>query len=709
MNPAQDKKIYFLFLILSFLFLVSSIGLENILVTKTEWLHHGNDSSLPHMGWFFFKNDIWRFPLGSNPNYGMELGSSIVFSDSIPILALIFKLFRFFLPENFQYISIWYFICFYFQLYFSYKILNEFTKSYLYSFISSIFFLVTPILIWKFQIVPALTGQWVLLFALYIGLTRRVDETTYQWLFLIILSSLINFYFLVIIAASYSLLRLINLNFKKEYIFKLLKDFIFIFLILVFTMYVAGYFEIRLVDTLSLGFGRDKLNLLGIFDSTNNINNISFSWILPDLKLSYGEETEGFNFFGLGQIILVFFAFFIFIRNKYSSSLNLVKINREIKSFFIISIFFTFWALSNKISIGSFTILEIPLNKYVYGLLSTVRPTGRLFWIVNYFLLIWSLIIIFQCFNEKKSIIIISFLLLIQIADTSAGLKDRMFFAYNKNKLLKDNIWGELFSKYKIIKSTFPENYSSAFATISYTIEKYNLEKTNIIKLAKINRKEVAEAKYNLYKDFTNKILSEDTVYLIDKLGQLKHLKHLFKDEDVGFFYRDNLWLMVLNEKNLMNSNDKNELNKLKLNVLKIDKKENLNFKNKDSYYGLGWSHNFGKSGIWSEGQISTLLFRVQNNDNDLQLELNCKPYLNTKNKSVEFDIYINNKFKKKVKLANANDEILKFIINKNFIKDNEIVVDFIFKNLVSPFEVLESPDARKLGILLRDIKINQI
>ena len=59
------------------------IGLENISVTKTEWLHHGNDSTLPQMSWFFFKNDIWRFPLGSNPNYGIELGSSIVFSDSI--------------------------------------------------------------------------------------------------------------------------------------------------------------------------------------------------------------------------------------------------------------------------------------------------------------------------------------------------------------------------------------------------------------------------------------------------------------------------------------------------------------------------------------------------------------------------------------------------------------------------------------------------
>ena len=709
MTLDQDKKIYFLFLVISFFFLASVIGLENISVTKTEWLHHGNDSTLPQMSWFFFKNDVWRFPLGSNPNYGIELGSSIVFSDSIPILALIFKFFRFFLPENFQYISTWYFICFYFQLYFSYKILKKFTKSTLYSFTGSIFFLVTPILIWKLQIVPALTGQWILLFALYLGLTRKVEESKFLWFFLIILSSLINFYFLVMIVGSYSILRLVNFNLKKEYVFQILKDFTLIFPALILTMYIVGYFEIRLVDTLSLGFGRDKLNLLGIFDSTNNINNISFSWILPDLKLSYGEETEGFNFFGLGQIIIVFFAFLIFFRKKYIENLKLIRANKEIKAFFIISIFFTLWALSNKISIGPYTILEIPLNKYIYGIFSTVRPTGRLFWLVNYFLLIWSLIIIFKCFDKKKSIIIAIFLLFIQIADTSSGLKDRILFTYNKNKLLSDNIWEDLFSKYKIVKSTYPENYSTSFTKISYTLEKYKIEKTNIVKLAKINRKKVAEAKYNLNENFRNKILSKDTIYLIDKPGQLRQLKYFFKDENVGFFYRDGIWLMVSNEKGLMNDNDKKEFVKLEPKVIEIGDKKILNIKNKDSYYGLGWSHNFGKPGIWSEGKISTLLFKVEKIDKDLQLEINCSPYINKKNDFIEFEVYVNNIFSRKVKLSNKIEDKLKFIIKKDFVKNNEIIIDFKFKNLISPFEVLESPDARKLGILLKDIKINKI
>ena len=44
---------------------------------------------------------------------------------------------------------------------------------------------------------------------------------------------------------------------------------------------------------------------------------------------------------------------------------------------------------------------------------------------------------------------------------------------------------------------------------------------------------------------------------MVHRLGHLRHLKHLLKDENVGFFYRDNVWVMVRAEKERMNDNDK--------------------------------------------------------------------------------------------------------------------------------------------------------
>ena len=170
-----------------------------------------------------------------------------------------------------------------------------------------------------------------------------------------------------------------------------------------------------------------------------------------------------------------------------------------------------------------------------------------------------SIVIIFKCFNKKNSLLIITLFLIIQVVDTSAGIKQRInfFIAKNESSVLKDQIWNDLFQKYKIVKTTYPRNYSGYFHTFSYAIEKNNIEKTNLVKIARINRKAVAEAKYHLYDKLRKKRLAKDVLYVIDNLGNLRHLKNLLKNEDVGFFNRDNVWVMVANEKNRMNSNDK--------------------------------------------------------------------------------------------------------------------------------------------------------
>ena len=376
----------------------------------------------------------------------------------------------------------------------------------------------------------------------------------------------------------------------------------------------------------------------------------------------------------------------------------------------------TLWALSNKISFGSYTLIEIPLNKYIYGVLSIVRPTGRLFWIVNNFILIMSIVIIFKCFNKKNSLLIITLFLIIQVADTSAGIKQRINFFTpisefaNESDNLKDQIWEDLFKKYKVVKNTYPKNYSALYPKFSYLIEKHNIEKTNLVMFGRGNRKAAAEAKYHLYDNFRNKNLASDVVYIIHDLGHLKHLKHIFKNENVGFFYRDNVWAMVMNEKERMNDNDKKTFNEIKPKLLVINERTNLVFEDNDTYYGFGWSHNSGKLGMWSEGPMSTLFFRTDKNYGDLKLEILCKPYITKKNSTSEFNIYVNNSFNKNVKLTNNNqDETFKILINKRIIKNNEIKIDFNFKNPVSPYEVLESPDSRKLGILVKNIKISPV
>ena len=123
-------------------------------------------------------------------------------------------------------------------------------------------------------------------------------------------------------------------------------------------------------------------------------------------------------------------------------------------------------------------------------------------------------------------------------------------------------------------------------------------------------------------------------------------------DDNVGFFIRDNIWAMVRSEKERMDNNDKELFKNIKPKLLEINKKKSLYYENRDNYYGFGWSHNFKKLGIRSEGPISTLFFRTDKNYGDLKLEVSCRPYITKKNNIMELDVYVNNVFNQSIKLA---------------------------------------------------------
>ncbi len=66
-----NNKINFIILLLSIVSALTILGFENIAISNTKWIHEiGSDTALQHISWIFFKNDLWRFPIGSNPNFG---------------------------------------------------------------------------------------------------------------------------------------------------------------------------------------------------------------------------------------------------------------------------------------------------------------------------------------------------------------------------------------------------------------------------------------------------------------------------------------------------------------------------------------------------------------------------------------------------------------------------------------------------------------
>ena len=463
-------------------------------------------------------------------------------------------------------------------------------------------------------------------------------------------------------------------------------------------MYVAGYFEIRYFDGIASGYGEYKLNLLSAFDPGSNFN--TWSYILPDIKLTTLEQAEGFNYFGLGSLIIILLSMVIYIVRK--SRFSYLKKNFI---FIIASIFFTIIALSNKISFGNVEILNIELNKYILAGLSIFRASGRFFWPVYYLILIFSLVFLYKNISKKKYVILIFTCLLVQIIDISGAIKNYSKII-NKVVINENEDLNNLFQKNKKLISVSNSNYNPNFSKLSYLTEKFKIQKTNVINLARVNRKALAEKRYQIYKNFYNKKIDTNTIYLIENFSHLQNLQSIFKD-DFYFYKIDNILLMTSS-----NEHQKGE-NKLQfVNFKKINLNYNYKFNNdlNDNFLGLGWSYNNIKSGIWSDGYISSLLFNIDYTNKDLVFEINCEPYLSSKHKNQDLEIYYNNMLIKKINFEfnKTNNNLIKFELKKELITNNNIELRFYFKNPGSPSDYSESPDSKKLGILLKNIFVKE-
>ena len=160
-------KLQSFLIITSSLIVIYLLGFDFIKLNNQDWFNSG-DLSTYQLGWKYFKEDSWRFPIGLNPNYGIYLNGSIIFSDSVPFFAIFFKIFKSILPMNFQYFSIWIFVCLYLQLFFSFKIIYNLTGNFLYSLIGSLFFIFAAAFIHRGAIHLSLFAHWIILSGFYI-------------------------------------------------------------------------------------------------------------------------------------------------------------------------------------------------------------------------------------------------------------------------------------------------------------------------------------------------------------------------------------------------------------------------------------------------------------------------------------------------------------------------------------------------------------
>ena len=483
------KKNYLLisqtiFISISIIFWLFLLGPKYINPLSQDWLYNG-DLSIYQLGWKFFRDDLWRFPLGLNPNYGIYNGGSIIFSDSIPILAFIFKFFESFIPDTFQYFSFWILLCIYLQIYLSYKIIFFYSENFYYSCISSFFFLISTIFLHRSGIHLSLMGHWLILLYFLINISKKNNFKDNKKKLLILFSSLIHFYFTIILTIIYFIETIFSLRLKIKFIINLLIKNLAFLIFLFLSMYVIGYFSIKIDDGLGGGYGSYSFNLNSFFNPLgfNNITGFSWSFFLKNVEFK-NFNPEGFSYLGISGLL-----FFALCLNNYRTGKYEIIFNRKIS--ITIFIFLTLIATSNNISFGEHNLLNINLNKYIYLLLSSVRASGRLIWPVFYIIFFSGILYICFTQNKKRANIIITVLFILQLIDLFPGLMNYKFgkqYTQKIGQFVENEDWVGLSNNFTVLRNLNPENQSELYYELAKHIMSENYHKTDISYLARINR-----------------------------------------------------------------------------------------------------------------------------------------------------------------------------------------------------------------------------
>lgn len=401
-------------------------GIKILNPLYTDWLLTGGDPSQHYLGWEFFRRSSWYFPFGLTDQLAYPLKTSVIYTDSIPIFAVFFKLFRSILPRQFQYFGIWGLLCFVLQGYYAAKILGERSSSKTVILAGSVFFIVSPIMVFRMYYHTALAAHWLILLAIYFYSKhekeyRDIFKPVMQWGILGILIGSIHLYFVPMCGAI--LLGYILCSIWKErkirirFIYPGISFSVGLFL----TVYLLGGFS----------SGADTgTNNLGLFSFNLNafLNPMSYSTLLKNTSLwnwpFYTQgQYEGFSYLGMGIILLCACGIVLMVKNIFRRRKPSVYQVMTV----LMSIGLIVLAASPTITWNDKLLLQLPYSSTIYKYWGIFGSCGRMAWPVVYFLMIFGITSISNMTWKRKEItsVILILACVVQVVDLSGQLYKR--------------------------------------------------------------------------------------------------------------------------------------------------------------------------------------------------------------------------------------------------------------------------------------------
>jgi len=424
-------------------------GIRVLDPTYDAWLF-GREFDLRqhYIGFCHFRMSDWHFPIGLIDTLSYPTKVSVLFTDSIPILALLFKALRGILPLRFQYFGIFGLISFMLMggissSFFSALLRTASVESAfaeekkdasrfmirqwadILSVLMSVFFILGFTVLDRMFYQTALGAQWILVLAMYIWITRdgySGKKVVAVYAGMGALCVLIHVYFVPMVG-SILLIASVSSCIRKKSRAGIeasgLLSFCGTGLLLLF---VLGGFYGNTAGA-GRGFGGFSSNLNAFF------NPLYGSALLKPLDLYQYDQYEGYAYLGIGLIIALILAMvFLFGKMRKNGLSAFTKAHKWFTVALCVLVADFLLAVLPTVALGKRGILVFRYPEVIEKALGIFRANGRFIWVPWYVIaagsLLYTLKLLSEYFGKKekgKAIVLLIMVLIlgIQVLDTT--------------------------------------------------------------------------------------------------------------------------------------------------------------------------------------------------------------------------------------------------------------------------------------------------
>ncbi len=637
--------------------------------THVEWLSHG-DILQAYLGWDFFRKAPWTFPVvGLNPYYGLEVSSSIVFSDSNPLLALVFKLLSPLLPAGFQYFGLWLLACCILSAVATWKIVGLYSHSYLIRSLAAALVLFNPAWIHRIGHIN-LMGHFLILFAIYLCLLRDRRHLAVKWCLLIAVACLTHFYLAMIVMILWGANLFARIVTRVTAYGPALLEALAAAIGAYVLMYTTGYFT---VDDVSVagGYGTYNSNLLSPLVADG------WSYVFDHVYLGLGNF-ETVNYWGAGVLLLVL----LNLKSVYRS-FGRFTITATSLSLLIAGVTFFLIATTNNIQLFDHHLI-VPLPGKLLDALSTFRGSSRFYWPLTYLAVIGLVYLTVRYRARSVALAVLAVALVVQAGDISKGFKHENSYFFNSPDVtaaLRSDFWSNELGHYAKLRYVPFTNDADDRLALAFVASRQGLV-TDSAMLARPSKSKQDSLNLKTLQALSSARYDDDTVYVLknDVLDfvQLKANDQLFKI--------DGLNVLAHGLQGCQGCTQLAKTGSPRADYLLIS----------------GWStrEDFG---VWNDGQVATLL--VHNEGTNTQVTLRYRVFLTPEVPTQRLIFKADGQTIKEVQAQQNGEVFLSWPVIDN---QGTTTLTIEMPDAISPREAGLSTDGRVLGMGLENLQIKQ-